>query len=252
MSTARFADRVAVVTGGAEGLGRAIANRLLSEGARVHLWDRNSDLTETTAESLRAGGGEVTPRSVDIADEASVEAAVAAVLAAAGRLDVLVNSAGIVGPTNVPTQDTPVEGYRDVLDVNLTGSFLVTRFALPPMLAAGYGRILLIASIAGKEGNAGMCAYSSAKAGVIGLIKASGKEVAGTGVTVNGLAPAVIRTSMVDAMPEAQVKYMTDKIPMRRCGTLDEVASLACWIVSAEASFNTGAVFDLSGGRATY
>ena len=252
MSDARFADRVAVVTGGAEGLGRAIAARLLAEGARVHLWDRNSDLAERTAASLRAQGGEAMARAVDVADEASVEAAVSSVLAAEARLDVLVNSAGIVGPTNTPTQDTPVEGYRQVLDVNLTGSFLVTRFALPPMRTAGYGRILLIASVAGKEGNAGMCAYSSAKAGVIGLAKAAGKEVAGTGVTVNALAPAVIRTSMVDAMPEAQVKYMTAKIPMGRCGTLDEVASLACWIVSSEASFNTGAVFDLSGGRATY
>lgn len=249
MTAPRFEGRVAVVTGGAEGLGRAIAARLAGEGARVSLWDRNVDLARATADDL---GESVTAQAVDVADEGSVAAAVSSVVSGAGRLDVLVNCAGIVGPTNVPTHETPVAGYKEVLDVNLTGSFLVTRFALPPMLAAEYGRVLLVASIAGKEGNAGMSAYSSSKAGVIGLVKAAGKEVAGTGVTVNGLAPAVIRTSMVEAMPEAQVKYMTDKIPMSRCGTLDEVASLACWIVSDEASFNTGAVFDLSGGRATY
>ncbi len=138
------------------------------------------------------------------------------------------------------------------MGLDLRAYYLLIHHALPPMLAAEDHRILLIASIAGKEGNAGMCGYSSAKAGVIGLAKATGKEVAGSGVTVNALAPAVIHTSMFENMPEAEVSYMTDKIPMRRCGTLEEVASLACWIVSPEASFNTGAVFDLSGGRATY
>ena len=248
----RFAGQVAVVTGGAQGLGAAIAARLVREGARVELWDRDADLAEATARALAQGDASVTGRGVDISDEAAVREAYAALLAAQRRLDVVVNSAGVVGPSNTPTQDTPLAGFRATLEVNLVGSFLVTRYALPSMLKAGYGRILLIASVAGKEGNAGMCSYSASKAGVIGLAKAVGKEVAGSGVTVNALAPAVVRTAMVDGMPEAQVEYMTSRIPMGRCGTLEEVSSLACWIVSGEASFNTGAVFDLSGGRATY
>jgi NAD(P)-dependent dehydrogenase (short-subunit alcohol dehydrogenase family) len=252
MSAARFTGQIAVVTGGAQGLGAAIAERLLSEGARVHLWDRDEDRARATAKALGEKGTAVTPLGVDVSSEESVQAAYAALLSTEKRLDVVVNSAGIVGPTNLRTEDTPVPGFRETLGVNLVGSFLITRHALPIMRAAGYGRILLIASVAGKEGNAGMCAYSAAKAGVIGLAKSTGKEVAGSGVTVNALAPAVIRTAMVDGMPEAQVEYMTAKIPMGRCGTLEEAASLACWIVSPEASFNTGAVFDLSGGRATY
>lgn len=252
MSATRFAGQVAVVTGGAQGLGAAIAERLLSEGARVHLWDRDEDRARATAGALRDKGPAVTPFGVDVSSEASVQAAYASLLSTEKRLDIVVNSAGIVGPSNTGTEDTPIPGFRETVEVNLVGSFLVTRHALPTMRAAGYGRILLIASMAGKEGNAGMCAYSAAKAGVIGLAKSTGKEVAGSGVTVNALAPAVIRTAMVDGMPEAQVEYMTAKIPMGRCGTLDEAASLACWIVSREASFNTGAVFDLSGGRATY
>ena len=248
----RFAGQVAVVTGGAQGLGAAIAARLLREGALDQRWDRDAERVAATTRALAEGGAAATGASVDVSDEASVRTAYAALLAAQGRLDIVVNSAGIVGPSNTPTQDTPLEGFRATLDVNLVGSFLVTRYALPSMLKAGFGRILLIASIAGKEGNAGMCSYSAAKAGVIGLAKATGKEVAGSGVTVNALAPAVIRTAMVEGMPQAQVEYMTSKIPMGRCGTLDEVSSLACWIVSGEASFNTGAVFDLSGGRATY
>ena len=252
MSAPRFASQVAVVTGAAQGLGRAIAERLGREGARIHVFDRDRELAEATALALRSEGISATTHEVDVADAGSVEQGFASVLSADQRLDLVVHSAGIVGPTNLPTHETPVEGFRQTVDVNLVGSFLVTRFALPPMLAAGYGRILLIASVAGKEGNAGMCAYSAAKAGVIGLAKATGKEVAGTGVTVNALAPAVIRTSMVDNMPEAQVEYMTARIPMRRCGTLEEAAAIACFIVSPEASFNTAAVFDLSGGRATY
>ena len=252
MSDARFAGQVAVVTGGAQGLGAAIAERLLNEGARVYLWDRDEDRARATAEALAERGAAVTSLGLDVSSEESVQAAYASLLSTEGRLDVVVNSAGIVGPSNTRTETTPVPGFRQTLEVNLLGSFLITRHALPTMRAAAYGRILLIASIAGKEGNAGMCAYSAAKAGVIGLAKATGKEVAGSGVTVNALAPAVIRTAMVDGMPKAQVEYMTAKIPMGRCGTLDEASSLACWIVSREASFNTGAVFDLSGGRATY
>jgi 3-oxoacyl-[acyl-carrier protein] reductase len=163
-----------------------------------------------------------------------------------------VHCAAIVGPTNTPLAEVKVEDFDQVYEVNLRGSMIVTKQALKAMLPNKYGRILLLASIAGKEGNAGMSPYSSTKAGVIGLVKSAGKDYAESGVTINALAPAVIRTPMVDECHPDQVKYMTDKIPMKRCGTLDEVAAIACWIVSREAGFNTGATFDLSGGRAVY
>ena len=245
----RFAGQVAVVTGGADGLGFAIAERLIAEGAIAWLFDRDEA-------RVKAAAGRLGPRAftcaLDITDETAVRAGFEAVVATHDRLDVMVNSAGIVGPNNKKITDTPTDGYEQVLRVNLFGTFLVCKHALVQMQKRNYGRVLLIASIAGKEGNAGMCAYSSAKAGVIGLVKSVGKEFAETGITINGLAPAVIRTAMVEGMDPVQVKYMTDKIPMKRCGTLAEVASLAAWIVSPEASFNTGFVFDLSGGRAVY
>jgi len=164
----------------------------------------------------------------------------------------VVHCAGIVGPNGMPITKVSIDDFDHVYRVNLRGSFVVVKQALALMQDRNYGRILVFASIAGKEGNAGMCCYSATKAGVIGLVKSVGKEFAETNITVNAIAPAVIRTAMVDAMDPAQVKYMTDKIPKQRCGTLDEVSSLACWIVSREAGFNTGCVFDLSGGRATY
>jgi len=245
----RFNGQVAVVTGAADGLGRAISARLLAEGAVVWFFDQNA---EKVQEACAQAGPNAHPLMLNITDEAAVAAAFAQVTAKHGRLDVMVNSAGIVGPNNRRATETPADAYNQVLQVNLFGSFLVTKHALLLMQPKNYGRVLLIASIAGKDGNAGMCAYSSAKAGVIGLAKSVGKEFAETGITVNALAPAVIRTAMVDAMDPAQVKYMTDKIPMKRCATLEEVASIACWIVSPEASFNTGFAFDLSGGRAVY
>lgn len=189
---------------------------------------------------------------IDITDEEAVESAFTRIDSEDGRVDIVVNSAGIVGPTNCRIAETPTEGFERVTRVNLLGSFLVTKHALIRMAPRNYGRILLIASIAGKEGNAGMCAYSASKAGVIGLVKSAGKEFAETGITINALAPALIRTALIDAMPVEQVRYMMDKIPMKRCATLDEVASIACYIVSREASFNTGFTFDLSGGRAVY
>ena len=244
----RFAGQVAVVTGAADGLGRAIAQRLLTEGMTVCFLDRDEKKLAATAHSL--------PRAhtlvADICDEAAIEQAFERVFAAHGRLDVVVNSAGIVGPNNKKVADTPADGYAEVLKVNLFGSFVVCKHALRQMQKRNYGRVLLIASIAGKEGNAGMCAYSSAKAGVIGLAKSAGKEFAETGITINALAPAVVQTALVAGMEPAQVKYMTDRIPMKRCCTLEEVASLAAWIVSPEASFNTGFTFDLTGGRAVY
>ncbi len=247
MTNERFKDQVAIITGGADGLGLHIATRLIQEGARVWIVDRDQELGTAAAERL---GCEFVP--MDVADETSVTTAFAKILAAAGRLDVMVNCAGIVGPNGVKIEDVPLSGFDQVQAVNVRGSFLTCREAVRNMLPRDYGRVLLIASIAGKEGNAGMSCYSTSKAGVIGLVKSVGKEYAETGITVNGLAPAVIRTAMVDKVEPEQVKYMTDKIPMKRCGTLDEMAAMVCWIVSPEASFNTGFTFDLSGGRAVY
>lgn len=248
----RFHDQVALITGGAEGLGKAIARRLASEGARLGLVDRNPALLEQTATEFRNHGWTVETQVADVSKEPEVAAAFDTIASGLGRIDILVNSAGIVGPTNRKIVDIPVEGFDDVYAVNLRGSFLTAKHAIRHMIPSNYGRVLLIASIAGKEGNAGMCCYSASKAGVIGLVKSVGKEYAETGITVNALAPAVVRTALVDNMPPEQVRYMTDKIPMKRCGTLEEVASMVAFIVSPEAGFNTGTVFDLSGGRATY
>ena len=245
----RFSGQVAAVTGAADGLGLAIANRLLAEGATVWFLDRDEKRVNAAVQSA---GGSAHAAVMDICDETGVQGVFEQIVQEQGRLDVMVNSAGIVGPNNRKVTETPADGYAEVLRVNLFGSFITCKQALLQMQKRNYGRVLLIASIAGKEGNAGMCGYSSAKAGVIGLVKSAGKEFAETGITINGLAPAVVRTAMVESMEPAQVKYMTDKIPMKRCCTLPEVASLATWIVSREASFNTGFTFDLTGGRAVY
>ncbi len=247
MTNERFKNQTAIITGGADGLGLHIAARLVDEGARVWIADRDQEKGAAAAKKI---GCEFEP--LDVADETSVAGAFQRIHAAAERLDVMVNCAGIVGPNGMRIDEVPVSGFDQVQAVNVRGSFLTCREAVRHMLPQDYGRVLLIASIAGKEGNAGMSCYSTSKAGVIGLVKSVGKEYAETGITVNGLAPAVIRTAMVDNMEPAQVKYMTDKIPMKRCGTLDEVAATACWILSPEASFNTGFTFDLSGGRAVY
>jgi len=244
----RFVGRVAVITGGADGLGKGIAERLVAEGCKVVLWDFNADKGAATEAELKAAGGEAEFVKVDISSEESVVSAYGKL----DKLDIVINCAGIVGPTGLKAVDVKVADFQKVSAVNITGSFLVTKYALPLMIKNNYGRILLVASVAGKEGNAGMAAYSTSKAAVIGMIKSIGKEYAETGITVNGLAPAVVRTAMVEAMPAEQVKYMTDKIPMKRCATIAEVAATAAYIVSEEASFNTATVFDLTGGRATY
>ncbi|HZU29234.1 MAG TPA: SDR family NAD(P)-dependent oxidoreductase [Bryobacteraceae bacterium] len=243
----RFKDQVAIVTGGATGLGYAIARRLGNEGARVMIFDANGERAEAAAAELGAEA-----KQVDVADEGSVREAIAAVQREVGPPDVMINSAGVAGPTNTPIVNYSSADFDRTCAINLRGSFLMTKYAIAPMLERNYGRILLIASIAGKEGNPGMCGYSATKAGVIGLVKGVGKEYATSGVTVNGLAPAVIMTDLVRDLAPETVSYMTAKIPMQRCGSLEEVAAMAAWIVSRECSFTTGFTFDLSGGRATY
>ena len=254
MQDARFTDQTAIVTGGADGIGKVVATRLASEGAQVTIFDINVANAEATVGELAESGLRADCEIVDIADEEAVAAAIEAVVArsASGRLDVVVNCAAIVGPTSTPITKVSVEEFERTSRINLLGTFVITKQAITTMQLNDYGRVLNFASIAGKEGNAGMSPYSSTKAGVIGLVKSAGKEFAESGITVNAIAPAVILTPMVEGVDPAQVKYMTDKIPMRRCGTLEEVAALSCWIVSPEASFCTGFTFDLSGGRAVY
>lgn len=244
-----FEDQTAIVTGAASGLGLAIAKRLHGEGARVALLDLNEAALGAAAKEC---GARTQAFPVDITDEAQVASCIEAIGNGFGRIDMLINSAGVVGQTNIKSHEVETSDLRRVFEVNFVGSFLTARAVLPWMLKRNYGRILHIASIAGKDGNAGMLAYSASKAAVIGMTKVQGKEYAETGITVNALAPAVIRTAMVEAMPEAQVKYMTDKIPMKRCGTLEEIAHLALFIVSPGTSFTTGFTFDMTGGRATY
>lgn len=245
----RFQDQVAIVTGGASGIGRGIAARLAREGARVVLLDMN--LAAAQAAAAEMGGG-VSAMQVDVADERSVSEAFAQVAGQHGRLDIMVNCAGIIGPNGVRIAEYRAEDFDRLISINLRGTFLTTKYAIPHMLRRNYGRILLLASMAGKEGNPGMIGYTASKAGVFGVVKGVGKEYAETGITVNGMAPALILTPMnQDTAPE-MLQYLADRIPMRRAGTVDEVAALACWIVSPEASFNTAHIFDLSGGRATY
>ena len=244
-----FQNQVAVITGAASGLGAAIAGRLAAEGVTLALLDLNGTGLRGVAGALPA-----TTRTypLDITDEAQVAQVIGQVQSDFGPVHILVNSAGITGKTNLKSHETDPQDVRKVFEVNFFGAYLVSRYVLPVMLAQDYGRVLHIASIAGKEGNAGMLAYSASKAAVIGMAKVQGKEYAASGITVNALAPAVIRTPLVDAMPEEQVRYMTGKIPAGRCGTLAEVAGLVAYIVSPANSFTTGFTFDLSGGRATY
>lgn len=238
----RFKEQVAIVTGAASGLGLAIATKLHSEGARVASLDLNGAGSGPGAASF----------AIDLTKEDQVASVVNQIAERFGRIDILVNSAGVTGATNIKSHEVDIDNLRFVFEVNFMASFFTARAVLPWMLKNNYGRILHIASVAGKEGNAGMLAYSASKAAVIGMTKVQGKEYAESGITVNALAPAVIQTPMVDAMPDAQVKYMTDKIPMKRCGTLDEIAHMAAFIVSRETAFTTGFTFDMTGGRATY
>ena len=245
----QFKGRVAIVTGAASGIGLAIAKKLSSYKVRLALFDNNEDLLLTQQEAFP---GETRLCIVDITNEEEVKKAIAKTVAHFGSIDILINSAGITGKTNIKSHDVDYDNLKQVFDVNFIGSFYTSKYVLPWMIKNNYGRILHIASIAGKEGNAGMLAYSASKAAVIAMTKVQGKEYAETNITVNALAPAVIETALVKAMPQEQATYMTDKIPMKRCGTLEEVANMAAFIVSDENSFSTGFTFDLSGGRATY
>jgi len=248
MNQLDFKDRTAVITGGAVGIGFAVAQRLVASGAKVSLWDRDA---AALANAKSALGAATDTRVVDVADAASVDAATKATVAALGRIDVLVCSAGITGP-NVPLADYPLDAWRQVIDVNLNGLFYCNRAIVPIMQQRDYGRIVNIASVAGKEGNPNASAYSASKAAVIGLTKSLGKELAKTGIRVNCVTPAAVKTAIFDQMSQQHIDFMLSKIPLGRFGLVEEIAALVAWLCSEECSFSTGAVFDLSGGRATY
>jgi NAD(P)-dependent dehydrogenase (short-subunit alcohol dehydrogenase family) len=248
MNKLDFEGRAAVVTGGAAGIGLAIARRLVQSGGRVSLWDRDAGALERARAAL---GRAAEARTVDVADPASVEKAATATAAALERIDALVCSAGITGP-NTTTWDYPVDAWRQVMNVNVNGVFLCNRAVVPIMLRQEYGRVVNIASVAGKEGNPNASAYSASKAAVIGLTKSLGKELARTGIRVNCVTPAAVKTAIFDQMTQAHIDFMLAKIPMARFGQVDEIAALVAWLCTEECSFSTGAVFDLSGGRATY
>ncbi len=293
MNQLDVAGRVAVITGGASGIGLAIARRLLASGARLSLWDQSTDALARCHAELNPRHPELNPRhpelnprrpelnprhpelnprhaelnprhpelvegrttvhtqQVDVRDDTAVERARDATLAEFGRIDILVTSAGITGP-NVTTWDYPLDAWRDVIDINLTGTFTCLRAIAEPMREANYGRIVTIASVAGKEGNPNAPAYSASKAGVIALTKSLAKELATTNVRVNTVTPAAVESPMFAQMTQSHIDYMLSKIPMNRFGQADEIAALVAWLCTEECSFSTGAVFDLSGGRSTY
>src|SRR5213594_1974300 len=234
MNQLDFKNRAAIVTGGLQGIGAAIAKRLEASGAIVRVWDVAAKKD-----------------AVDVADAAAVQRAAAKALADLGKIDVLVNNAGIAG-LNLPTTEYPVEEWERVLKINLSSQFLCCRAVAPHMVKAGYGRIVNIASVAGKEGNPNAVAYSASKPGVISLTKSLGKELAQSGVLVNCVTPAAAKTAIFDQMTQEHIDYMLSKIPMNRFVTVEEIASLVCWLASEDCAFSTGAVFDISGGRATY
>ncbi|WP_187429734.1 2-dehydro-3-deoxy-L-rhamnonate dehydrogenase (NAD(+)) [Roseobacter fucihabitans] len=243
-----FSDQVAIVTGGAQGIGGAVAQRLAERGARLAIWDLEGDLAVQTAGDI---GGVAFACAVDVANWDSVESAMQRTLETAGRVDICVNSAGIAG-SNAPLLTYPVEEFRRITEINLLGTFHVNRAVVPVMEAQNYGRILNIASVAGKEGNPNASAYSASKAAVIGLTKSLGKELADKDIAVNCVTPAAARTRIFDQMSQEHIDFMLSKIPRGRFLELGEAAAMICWLVSRENSFTTGAAFDLSGGRATY
>jgi NAD(P)-dependent dehydrogenase (short-subunit alcohol dehydrogenase family) len=243
----RYEGRCAIVTGGASGLGKQVAARIIAEGGKVALWDVNADaLAETKAE---IGATHVV--ALDVSDQAAVEAAAKSSAEALGKVDVLVCSAGITGAT-ATLWDYPLDSWRSVIDINLNGLFYCNRAVVPFMLQNGYGRIVNLASVAGKEGNPNASAYSASKAGVIGLTKSLGKELAGKGVIANALTPATFESPILAQLPQSQVDYMRSKIPMGRLGEVSESAAMVCFMASEECSFTTASTFDTSGGRTTF
>jgi 3-oxoacyl-[acyl-carrier protein] reductase len=247
MNSLDMKGRTAIVTGGAAGIGLAIAKRLDASGARVSLWDRDEKALISGTDEIEGCDSQV----VDVRDESDVSRAFAETLKVLARVDILVCSAGITGP-NTTVAEYPLADWKQVLDVNLTGVFLCNRVVIPHMQKNDYGRIVNIASIAGKEGNPNASAYSASKAGVISLTKSLGKELARTGVRVNCVTPAAVKTAIFDQMTQGHIDFMLSKIPLGRFGTVQEIAAMVAWLASEECSFSTGAVFDLSGGRATY
>jgi 3-oxoacyl-[acyl-carrier protein] reductase len=248
MNQLDFKGRTAIVTGGAQGIGLAIVKRLLESGATVRIWDRDKALLDKTVGAL---SGSASGAPVDVTDAPAVASATDAALRDLGKIDVLVNNAGIAGMT-VPTVDYPVEEWEKVLRVNLTGPFLTCRAVAPHMARRRYGRIVNVASIAGKEGNPNASAYSASKAGVIALTKSLGKELAQAGVLVNCVTPAAAKTAIFDQISQQHIDYMLSKIPMGRFVKVEEIAALVAWLASEDCAFSTGGVFDISGGRATY
>ena len=249
-NTIDLSGKFAVVTGGAQGIGKAITERFLASGASVAIWDRDKTFAEKTADELK-GRGKVVAVAVDVTKLGDVERARDDTVKALGRIDILVNNAGIAGK-NATTWDYPSEEWQQVMRVNLDGPFHCCRAVVPTMLANKYGRIVNIASIAGKEGNPNASAYSVSKAGVIALTKSLGKELAGHDIAVNCITPAAAKTAIFDQMKQEHIDYMLAKIPRARFVKVEEIAALAAWCASADNSFTTGAVFDISGGRATY
>jgi 2-dehydro-3-deoxy-L-rhamnonate dehydrogenase (NAD+) len=250
MNQLDLTGRVAVITGGARGIGYAAAKRALGSGASVVLWDIDAARAKTAVGDLSTLGT-VTADFVELSDAGAVQSATEATLSRHGRIDILVNNAGITGG-NGPTWELDPDVWRRVLEVNLTGAFLTCRAVVPHMIARGYGRIVNVASIAGKEGNPNAAHYSASKAGLIGLTKSLAKELAPRNIVANCITPAAARTEIFSQMRQEHVDYMLARIPMGRFLELDEVAALICWLASEECSFSTGAVFDISGGRATY
>lgn len=244
----RFEGRTAVVTGGASGLGKAAAARIVAEGGKVVLWDLNADALESAAAEI----GATHVVALDVADPDAVAAAAQeSSESLGGRIDILVASAGITGAT-VPVQEFPLDSWKRVVDINLNGVFYCSRAVVPYMLKGGYGRIVNVASVAGKEGNPNASAYSASKAGVIGFTKSLGKELAGKGVIANSLTPATFDSPILEQLPQSQVDYMRSKIPMGRLGEVEESAAMVCFMASEECSFTTASTFDTSGGRTTY
>jgi 3-oxoacyl-[acyl-carrier protein] reductase len=250
MNTIDLGGRSAVVTGGAQGIGRAITEKLLASGARVAIWDLDQAVMDQTAADL-ASQGEVMTVALDITDPDAVQAAAVETQGGFGKIDILVNNAGIAGPTHM-LWEYPTDAWQQVINLDLNAVFFCCRAVVPVMREAGYGRIVNIASIAGKEGNPAASAYAAAKAGVIGLTKALGKELAQDGVIVNCVTPAAAKTRIFDQVTDEFVNYMLSKIPMGRFVKVEEIANLVAWLSSEDCSFTTAGVFDISGGRATY